>query len=64
MMFSFELKTGKKIELTADELSELIGLLKTMAKTMPEKIVYQSIPYFQEIYPIRFGRDVVTCGSV
>lgn len=52
----FELKTRKRIELTSEELSEFVRLLKVLSDALPDKrsdevryypaqLIYQNIPY-------------------
>lgn len=70
MNHSFELKTGKKIELTSEEFSEFVALIQDLLGTIPGRIIWQSIPYPMQItqlpdpYPDHFRRIEITCGSV
>ena len=79
MTHSFELKTGKKIDLTPEELSEFVELILLFTNSLPDKVIYKSVTYpvqpitypVQPItYPVQpitypeFGYPIITCGSV
>ena len=60
MTHSFELKTGKKIDLTTEEFSEFVELIRLFTNSLPDKVIYKSVPFPN--CP-ELGYPIVTCGG-
>lgn len=64
MTHSFELKTGKKIDLTTEEFSEFVELIRLFTNSLPDKVIYKSVPYPIQFIPYpELGYPIVTCGE-